>query len=242
MQMAEIRKLMSSTDELSPFISYFEEVAKPSVEIVIGRRWPGATKSRLGGSPAVSSDFVWPTPGTGRYCFLGQINFGEIDDKSGQLPHSGLLSLFFADWEGADAYWRESGYVIAYYWHATDGLDLLDIPKPHAPYSRRIKFKTGVDIPRWAELRGDWPINEDTHDAFGEVVLNSLPQDHLLGYPSFYTLGYDPTPGPDWTLLLAIDCHEEVGLYWDGSRKLMVFIERDRLASRDFSNLKCDIG
>ncbi|MBK6691765.1 MAG: DUF1963 domain-containing protein [Myxococcales bacterium] len=66
--------------------------------------------------------------------------------------------------------------------------------------------------------------------------------DHLLGYPSHYSLGYDPTPGPEWVSLLTLHSHDALEWCWQDGNKLMVFIERERLAARDFSALKCDAG
>ena len=98
------------------------------------------------------------------------------------------------------------------------------------------------DIPRYKELRDDWPLDSDAFCALAELAHNDLPRDYLLGYPSYFTLGYDPTPGPDWIQLLTLDSHEQFGWNWHDTAKLMVFIEKDRLARKDFSYLKCDAG
>lgn len=64
----------------------------------------------------------------------------------------------------------------------------------------------------------------------------------LLGYPSHYSLSYDPTPGPQWVSLLALHSHDAFEWCWHGGDKLMVFIEQDGLAARDFGALQCDAG
>ena len=66
--------------------------------------------------------------------------------------------------------------------------------------------------------------------------------DYLLGYPSYYSLGYDPTPGPEWIALLTLNSWRALDWCWGDGNKLMVFIERARLAARDFSKLKTEAG
>ena len=55
-------------------------------------------RSRLGGSPDVPTDFVWPTWSGRELGFVGQIDLGAIAavDAATSLPHAGLL-LFFYD-------------------------------------------------------------------------------------------------------------------------------------------------
>ena len=66
--------------------------------------------------------------------------------------------------------------------------------------------------------------------------------DKLLGYPSVSSLGYDPTPGPKWLPLLTLTSHDHLEWCWHDGDYLFVFIERDRLAARDFSRLRSDAG
>ena len=242
MQFSEFEQLVLGDSELSPHLSYFKGTAKPSVEIAIGRRWPGKVNSRFGGKPAVGSHFAWPANDMGEYRFLGQVNFSEIDNGPDTLPKSGLLSLFYADDEAGEVFWGDEGYVVAFFWPSTDNLRFFDTPYPVAPKSRKIKFRSGVDIPRYKELRDDWPLDSDAFCALAELAHNDLPRDYLLGYPSYFTLAYDPTPGPDWVQLLTLDSHDQFGWNWHDTAKLMVFIEKDRLARKDFSYLKCDAG
>ena len=69
-----------------------------------------------------------------------------------------------------------------------------------------------------------------------------MPIDYLLGYPSHYSLGYNPTPGPEWEALLTLHSHDDLDWQWGDADKLMVFIETHRLAACDFSQLKVDAG
>lgn len=242
MRPSELEQFLSADAELSPYLTYFKSVAKPSVDISIGRRWPGATQSRFGGSPAVGTEFVWPTHKVGEYRFLGQFNFGEIDGAPEMLPDSGLLSLFYAYDDAGEVFWGDDGFVIGYYWHSTKKLRLADAPNQMVPKPRKISFEPGVDIPRYDVLRSDWPLDDSATCALSELAHNDLPKDYLLGFPSFYTLGYDPTPGLEWVQLVTLDSREQFGWCWHDTCKLMVFIEKDRLARKDFSNLKCDVG
>jgi len=64
----------------------------------------------------------------------------------------------------------------------------------------------------------------------------------MLGYPSHYSLMYDPTPGEDWVSLITLASYDEFEWCWHDADKLMVFIEKSKLEAKDFSNLKADAG
>ena len=206
----------------------------------------------------VAPGFVWPAkPARGAYRFLGQINFAEIEAPPAALPSAGLLSIFHSDWSDDG----NCGHDLVAHFHpdptallpyectrprlseADDGGDLR---------SRRIDLNVGVDIPRDRYMLQSWPFDyellgdrlEACFLAPGDQIGPDapLPIDYLLGYPSHYSLGYDPTPGPDWLALLTLHSHADLGWQWGDGDKLMVFIEAERLAARDFSQLKTDAG
>lgn len=107
------------------------------------------------------------------------------------------------------------------------------------------------DMPRHSDMREDWPFDFDVLDALpdggastlGPCASNSpLATHYQLGYPSCYSPAYDPALGLGWISLLTLHSHEAFNWCWHDGDNLMVFIERENLAARDFSDLKCDAG
>src|SRR5690606_21516727 len=196
-------------------------------------------ESRFSGTPFVPKNFVWPRHPVGEYRFLGQINFSEIKNRPKNLPGSGLLSLFYAfDEEGA-IFWRDDGYVIGYYWPNPEEFSVFPQVR-NAPEAKKILLYGGVEIPRREDLRQDWPLDTDFLYALHE--LEGYCEDYMLGYPSYCTLGYDPTPGEEWVSLITLSSYDEFGWCWHDGDKLMVFIEKKKLLEKDFSNLKAEAG
>lgn len=223
-------------------ISFLNKATKPSVDINITADKPHPAASRFGGQPFVPPDFLWPTHETGYYRFLGQFNFDDIRCASTALPASGLLTLFFAEDDGSDVFWQDDGYVIGYYWdHVSDHV-LLPTPSgvPVSPEAA-VTLASGWNIPRHRELRDDWPVDE-VEEVVWDIAQKVNADNYLLGYPSFCSLAYDPTPGPDWLPLLVLSSDEDLDWCWHDGDRLMVFIQAARLQCKDFSVLKCDAG
>lgn len=233
--------------ELEPLVShvdYLQRIARPCIDIDVVDDAPTPRCSRFGGDPLGPPAFQWPASGAGEYRFLGQINFAEFVDPSSRLPRTGLLSLFFLDDEEGEAFWGDEGFIVGYYWENIENFRILRSPGSRAVPDRRLRLTAGLSLPRNRELREDWPAD----DEFEECLFDELPakagvrNDHLLGYPHYYSLAYDPTPGRGWVPLLTLDSNDEFGWSWHDSAMLMVFVEEDRLAERDFSNLVSDAG
>lgn len=239
MQLAELQKFIKENGLLQ-YRDFIHFMMKPCVDIMLMDETPSGHHSRFSGNPLVPTDFLWPEHAVGVYKFLGQINFGEIVNRPALLPEHGILSFFYASDEEEEIFWGDDYYVIAFYWPDTKDLVVMDDPHGQPVQSRKIKLSGGVDIPRHAVLRDDWPF--DTDILYGLVENGGLPDSHMLGYPSFCSLGYDPTPNPKWTSLLTITSNEDLGWCWHDGDKLMVFVEYDKLLRRDFSCLKSDAG
>jgi len=253
-------RLIASNDQLAPHADYLRSLLRPSVRITITGKSPTGLESRFGGKPMVPADFAWPHHDIGLYYFLGQINFAEITDRPASLPENGLLCLFNADYDPesdneGEIFWRDDGYVKAWYFTDLSALAPMAPPHGHSVKAKTLTLAGELDIPRASDMRTDWPFNFDVLDALLDALLDDgstfgapavtdgqLALDYLLGYPSYYSLAYDPTPGPDWISLLTLHSHDAFKWCWHDGDKLMVFIEQNRLASRDFSALKCDAG
>lgn len=215
---------------------YLHAIAKPSVSIQIAPEAPQDLDCRFGGSPMVPADFVWPTHAVGLYKFLGQFNFAQISNRPELLPDTGMLSLFYAEDEYGDVFWGDEGYVLGFYWPQSANLLAQLNPYAKAQVCQKLSLTGALDYPRHCELRTDWPFDTELLAEFDAL----LPREYLLGYPSNNTLAYNPTPAGDWCSLLTLDSND---LYqWHDANKLMVFIESEKLAARDFSALKCDAG
>jgi uncharacterized protein YwqG len=235
-----LENLITSNPALAPYKDYLLKTAKPSVEITITKQGPNKLESKFGGNPLVAPGFEWPVHATGEYRFLGHINFSEIVNRPETLPELGLLSLFYAQDEDGELYWGDDGYILGYYWPDLECLSVVKPPYKDGAKAKRIELRGGFDLPRHAELRDDWPFTDDVLDDNMEQL--KLASDYMLGYPSFYSLAYDPNPGKDWCTLLTLDSHDQFDWCWHDGDKLMVFIEAKKLAARDFSYLKADAG
>jgi uncharacterized protein YwqG len=261
-------ELVARLQPLIGHADYLRRIAKPRVNIVIADAPPPQLSgSRFGGHPFAPRDFVWPSHETGRYRFLGQIDFAEVSaclgDRVGDgfdaLPDSGLLALFYAEDEEGEVFWGDDGYVIGAYWPCFDDHAPCHAPDGKAPKSRALRFSPGTDLPQHEELREDWPFGEDGIECLATEAPSILGngEDYLLGYPSFYSLAYDPTPkesrpkesaaqesapGEGWISFLTLRSHDRFDWCWHDGDKLMIFIESEKLRARDFRCLKTDAG
>lgn len=239
MNSESLDRIISEDDELSTHRPYLDSIQIPSVDISISNQPQTDHGSRFSGTPVVPKDFTWPTHETGEYRFLGQINFSEIEKCPNSLPESGLLSLFYAFDEEGEIFWGDDGYILGYYWPEVNELNLSN-HQGRTLASKKIVFRTGVEIPRHEDLREDWPFDTEALWAIHES--KDCSEDYMLGYPSFCTLAYDPTPGKEWISLLTLASHDEFEWCWHDGGKLMIFIENTKLHQADFSYLKTDAG
>jgi uncharacterized protein YwqG len=235
-----LRNFIYNDHELSSHKDYLDKLTIPSVDISLSSDIPMAYESRFAGVPFVSKNFVWPIHKEGEYRFLGQINFSEINNRPESLPESGLLSLFYAFDEEGNIFWGDDGYIIGYYWPEIGSLSLYSQMRNSPVATKKIVLNGGIEIPRHVDLRKDWPFNTDA--LYDLLDLDGCYENYMLGYPSYYTLGYDPTPGDEWISLITLASDNEFNWCWHDGDKLMVFIEKDKLAKRDFSYLKTDAG
>lgn len=229
---------------LGAYADFIRQAAKDTVDIRLSSGDVDPLESKFGGSPALPPAFEWPAHDLGRYQFLGQINFSGIEATPSELPSSGILSLFFATDPDGEIFWGDPGYVLGYYF--PDITDLVPTSSPDGvdhPTSK-IRLETSVGLPSSPDLNLEYPFLDEDEDRFFFELPEKInaPTDYLLGYPSFNTLAYDPTPEGDWVSLVTLRSHDQLEWCWGDCDKLMVFIERQKLADHDFSNLNCETG
>ena len=238
----DLNAFLNIDDGFDEYLEYIEKITLPCIDIKLlsGLEKSSGQESRFGGTPFLPNNFIWPTHDKGEYLFLGQINFDEIQNGPADLPKTGMLSLFYAYDESGEIFWQSEDYIKGYYWESTkDFIDYTNINT--SALSKKISYTNGVDVPRYEELRNDWPFAPKfLFELSNEDVFSD---DYLLGYPSHCTLGYDPTPnGGQWMSLITLMSNSELDWCWHDGDKLMVFIEKDKLLNKDFSCLKSDAG
>jgi uncharacterized protein YwqG len=234
-----LENFINTDEELSAHKEYLNSITRVSVDISFSKDDAKDYESRFGGKPLVSKDFVWPTHEEGEYRFLGQINFSEIKHPRGLLPESGLLSLFYAYDEDGEIFWGDDDFVVGYFYPTVNDLTIYTQTSTNQK-TKKIVFNNGIEIPRHVDLRTDWPF--DTEALYDLPNLEGCCEDYMLGYPSFYTLAYDPTPSKEWISLLTLTSYDEFDWCWHDGDKLMIFIEKEKLKNADFRNLKTDAG
>ena len=238
MDFKSLREIVASSDLVATHTDFVLSLAKPCVRITLSDRvTPG--RSRFGGHPCVPGDFQWPTCDIGTYRFLGQIDFGEIINRPRTLPDSGLLSLFYAFSEDEDQFWHDD-YIRGFYWSDLESFSDFKSPTEDVPAPQAIKLIGEMDIPRHWELLKNSPFDYKTWNRFTRLLETN--DNYLLGYPSFTSLAYDPTPEGDWISLLTVHSLPQFDWCWHDGDKLMVFIEQKELRQQSFNQLKSDAG
>lgn len=256
MKLDDFEQLVTTHPVLASHAEFLRGMLKPCVRIQVTDQLPRDAQSRFGGIPLLPPGFAWPQHEVGVYRFLAQIDFSEIANRPESLQEAGLLVLFYAEYapdsDGEEEiFWGDEGYVKAAFFEDPAMLVATPPPRGKAVPGRRILLTGEWDLPRHSDLRKGWPLDSEVLDGlledpgamYGKPSSDALlPTDYLLGYPSYYSLGYDPTPGPQWVSLLTLHSHDAFEWCWHDGDKLMVFIEQDRLAARDFGALQCDAG
>ena len=256
MNVQELDSLIAGHPVLTEHADFVRGLVRPNVRITISKEGATGVQSRFGGPAMVPAGFKWPGHAVGLYYFLGQINFAEIENRPDSLPATGLLSLFNADYDPnsdseEEVFWRDEGYVRAWYFEDIESLKAMPAPHGRDLNGKRLSLVGELDLPRHADMLEGCPFNAEILEELLEVddelpgpsvAVEMLATDYLLGYPSYDSLAYNPTPAPQWVSLLTINSYDQFNWCWQDGAKLMVFIEQDKLLARDFSNLACDAG
>ena len=230
--------------EVLDYKNYLKKTCRYSLDILTKASIASTGSSKLGGNPDLTEGTEWPHHDDGPYRFLGQINFSEFKGPDKMLPKKGLLALFVADDPDQSFFWQDPGYIKAIF--IDNPKDLVSIESPESiknPSETSVEFSLTVDVPYDEYQAKGWDYEEDYYDTCSDFrnALHKSPY-YLLGYPSHCTLAYDPTPGPEWISLLTLSSSDELEWCWHDGDSLMIFIEKEKLLNRDFSNLKSDAG
>lgn len=223
-------------------LAWVLDATRPSIDILLTDEAPAPAASRFGGLPFAPPGFSWPAHETGRYRFLGQIDLAQCPPSDPPFPTSGLLAFFYADDDEGEVFWQDDGYVIAFHWPDVSDHVLLSAPDD-VPVNPEAAFDlaAGLNLCRHEELRDDWPF-EGSRDYAWDLAELVNAEHYLLGHPSYTTLAYDPTPGPEWTPLLTLGSSPDLDWSWHDGDRLMVFIRAEDLRAGNFGALRCDAG
>ena len=237
--------------ELAQHLDFFKQHMRQSYDIILLDKAADIGESRLGGHPDLPVDTVWPVhKAYGPYCFFAQINFAQIPQTDNpQLPKDGLLSLFYAiDIENGEEFWQDADYVLGIY---TPAGTPLQTRKNHEVFdyfypgkSIAIAFEESVDVPFDEYQVQDWPFNEEEADIYYDLVYTLHPsKSHLLGYPRYDSLAYDPTPEEgNFIPFITLPSYNALSWCWHDGDKLIVFQNVEKLKQGDFTDLKSDAG
>lgn len=233
--------------DISKHSRFLMKSIRPAIDIVKNvSNKPYLGCSRFGGSPDLQVGAEWPTYNNKPYRFLGQINFSEITGIETDFPKSGLLSLFFVDYSEDQCSLEpwDSGYIRAIFTPETSNLENIKAPQSVDEKSVCIEFSPTIDLPFDEYQMEEWPFDDEEEEDIYWEIRESLHKsyDYLLGYPSYCTLAYDPTPGTEWISLLTISSDNNLEWCWHDDDMLMLFIQREDLKKLDFSNIKAEAG
>jgi len=242
-----------ATSKIAKHTEFIRQTIRPTFDIIKNKDIkPFLGCSRFGGLPDLPAGSEWPTYDSIPYRFLGQINFADISLDNDCFPSNGLLSFFVADGEqdGEGKFWLDEGYIYAIYISDLTNLKTMPTPKPPENYVIEnptptfvLEFIPTVNIPFDEYQVNNWPFDREETDIYDKIRDSLHKSDnYLLGYPTHFSLAYNPTPGPEWISLLTINSDNNLEWCWHDGDYLMVFIEKEKLKKLDFSSLKSDAG
>lgn len=199
--------------------------------------------SKLGGLPDVPLNFVWPSHHHHPYRFIAQFNLTKLATHT-DLPSNGLLSVFVADTPEKEYFWGDDGYAKVFWFDNSKKLSPCQHPQGFQQPFMSIKLVPSVALPLREDLiRNSLLSPEQMEELQFEILERQCKEmNHLLGYPFFSTLAYDPRPDETWVSLLNLASIQELDWCWHDGDFLMLFIEKEKLAKGDFSNIQSDAG
>ena len=245
------RDILLETIEESDLCDYADQLVERASLLLYMK--PGSSavgiRSRFCGSPNLPPDFKWPECDLG-YRFALQLDFSEMPKCCDGQPDNGLLSLFLETNHDNGNDWSAPGCIKAFYFEGDQELPEIKSPAEAQSFAPvPISYISAWDLPfndldqesffitnayeEYNDLK--YSLEDNCREAAGLTAGQS--NGHCFGYPLAPSLPHDPSPGPEWIQLMSISTNEELELFFYDHAHFMVFIEKDRLANKDFSNL-----
>ncbi|WBL21170.1 YwqG family protein [Zunongwangia sp. HRR-M8] len=249
MDLPKLEKIMKEAKyNLAKKEAYLKSLAISSITITRkNEQGENFGVSKLGGDPEVPTNFEWPRHEFGDYRFIAQFNLSEITFPS-PLPKTGMLSIFVADDEDQNIFWGADEYAKVFYFKEDEELQTYintNITPSLRIFGFPIQFEQSIDIPHRPELFKEKELNKRQLSYVCDKVPSLIRKggyNYLLGYPYYNSLAYDPRKGKEWVSLLTLLSIRSLEWNWHDGGYLMLFIEKDKLAKGDFSNIKTDAG
>lgn len=196
-------------------------------------------RSRLGGAPDLPRGTEWPRVRGRPYRFVAQIDLADLPRVSVppslrvSLPSAGLLSLFVADDPSGEIDprgeldWTSPEYAIAILSEPDAELAPLTSPDEVSfGESAHVTFTATHDLPHDRDQVPTWPWARDDERAYEahRALRQRLHDDHLFGYPTHCSLGYDPTPKGQCPLA-SFSSDDALAWQWHDGDCLMLFVD-----------------
>lgn len=231
-------------DGFPKYKSFLRGQLRSAIDFVAQKKAPGRAASKFNGDPDLPPGFSWPQHDEGPYRFVCQLNFSELPEVDVAMPKQGLFSLFVKDYPDQDEQlpW-ESDFAKGFYFGTGETLVPTATPEMvRLGQCVSLAFTSGVDLPFGGYDDEIWKAMEQAvdYDALRGELRTERSIGRLLGFPTHGTVLDDLTPGPEWGTLLNLKSDDDLAFGWMDGDRLSAFIEHDRLAQEDFSNLKTE--
>ena len=263
----QLHELLSSAG-LGRVSAEIERVALPSVRLkahIIDETQLKPGIMRLGGSPDVSPNWVWPEYNGSTLPLVGQISLAELASYTtvSPLPDSGIVSFFFdidaffETWPRDPATWK-----VEYIEHAPStsqhiALSEMIFPKrTYRPCAVTCSLEWTLpdydpyDSPSLQRLGLSQPLTEEEMWAYfrlqaklagREGARYHTPLHRFLGYPDPVQVdmhGELEGEASDWLLLLQVDSDGATNTDWGDTGRIYYWIRKQDALHRDFSQVQ----
>lgn len=234
---------------------FLASVARSVLLRVSGSADPAGTGSRLGGLPMLPAHFGWPTIGPDTWGhprlddgtplrFLGQVNTSEVNPLLANpvLPPDTVLAFFFESAPGqAPLQWTDSWELAAHRVAAARVDEAVPVRPPDVDVAtaHALRPEVATTVPPIEYFTLGMPRRGLQYSARRNAALEALyaelrpaPVDHpvrMFGWFDERPLGLR-WDSPD-ELLLQVTVDPALGLGWQGTRRLYVFISAVGLAA-----------
>jgi len=253
----------ASAQQLAQWKAVVDEHALPAQRLQLtGQPVTSPIASKIGGQPYWTKERTYPVSAAGTPLhFLAQINFAELDDRTGAYPDAGVLQFFI----GSDDLYGSNfekpqpdsaagrDYAVVFH-DRPDAARHVDAPAPSSTEAQMLPFRgqTGVRFENIMNpvspldyrfeklLPGVLAEHDEIAESLYDYAINA-PSHQMGGYAVFTQS--DPREGSaadeDWQLLFQIDTDSvnDFEIMWGDVGIANFFIRSQDLAKRDFSQV-----